>query len=238
MSQVNVYADESCHVGAHSTYMILGAIWCEKDKLDGLNEKIKLIKMRHGISSHREIKWTKVSSAKLDYYKELADFFVAEPSLKFRAVVISKEGLDHQRFGQTEDDFYYKMMFVMLKNIAQKTQEEELKIFLDYKDTWSNGRAVKLADYLQHTAALQGSYKAQPIRSYESAALQLADFLIGAVAYKCRGLATSEAKTELVEYIENVVGQDISRKTPFGIDKFNLFFWEPRVADETSLASQ
>lgn len=228
MSQINVYADETCHVGTHSDTMVLGAVWCSADEVKALNEKVKLIKMRHGVASRREIKWTKVSQAKLDYYKELVDFFMNESQLCFRGIVIPKNELDHQRFDQSQDDFYYKMMFLMLKNIAQKAPVN-LKIYLDYKDTWSNKRAKSLAQYLNNTADLHGKeYEAQPVRSYESAALQLADLLIGAVAYKRRYPGNSTAKAELVRYIEEVVGQDLSSQTPFGVNKFNLFFWEPQ----------
>jgi len=88
-----------------------------------------------------------------------------------------------------------------------------------------------LAEYLSHTTNLhtQG-IAAQPVRSHESVAIQLADLIAGAVMYanKDRTDLDSKAKLELVRYIEERTGQSLGSETPYSVEKFNLFFWEPR----------
>jgi hypothetical protein len=65
-----------------------------------------------------EVKWTKISSAKLDFYLNLVDYFFDDDDLHFRCVLIDKNLLNHGNFGQTHDDWYYKMLFTMLEPIT------------------------------------------------------------------------------------------------------------------------
>ena len=68
-SSYNVYCDESCHLEHDkSKAMSLGAVWCPQNKLREINQRIKEIKARNGISPSTELKWTKVSPAKVQAY--------------------------------------------------------------------------------------------------------------------------------------------------------------------------
>lgn len=103
----NIYCDESCHLenDGHRA-MVLGAIWCPSDKRRELAEAIRAIKIRHGLSGHHELKWTRVSPGKLGLYTDLIDLFFSSPDLRFRALVVPDKGkLDHARHGQTHDTF-------------------------------------------------------------------------------------------------------------------------------------
>ncbi|GAH64596.1 unnamed protein product, partial [marine sediment metagenome] len=93
----NIYCDESCHLEHdHINVMALGAVWCEKDNVPQLASALRSLKMEFGLPSDFEIKWTKVSPAKIDFYKAVIDFFFDEPILRFRGVLIpDKRQLDH-----------------------------------------------------------------------------------------------------------------------------------------------
>lgn len=80
--------------------MVLGAIWCNNTVQDSLKDRMKLIKRQFNIPAHREIKWTKISPAKLDYYRAIINLFFEEENINFRAVVIPKSILRHQDFDQ------------------------------------------------------------------------------------------------------------------------------------------
>lgn len=85
----NVYCDESAHLpNRPQEVMVLGATWCSLDETRRIAEQIRDIKSRHGIHPNQEIKWTKVSPAKLEMFHELVDYFFDEPALRFRAVLI------------------------------------------------------------------------------------------------------------------------------------------------------
>jgi hypothetical protein len=227
---VNIYTDESSHMDDGSTTMVLGATWMSAELAKELADKVKLIKVRNEIPVRREIKWTKVGANKLDYYKELIDLFVSTVGINFRAVVVDKSKLDHDRFNHTRDDFYYIMQYYLVRNIIEKCLGKT-RIYLDYKDTWSGKRSQELSKYLSNTGKLIGKdISAQPIRSHESIALQLADLMSGAVMYanKERDDGSSVAKLELVRHIESRIGQKLNQETPYAVEKFNLFIWKSR----------
>lgn len=229
-STIAVYADESSHLKGQGSTMVIGAIWCEAGYSQEVSGKIALLKRNHDISPHREIKWTKVSHSKIDYYKDLIKLFFEDERLNFRAVVIPTKDLDHDGFHQSPDEFYYKMQYTMLINLIRRNKAN-FKIYLDYKDSWSNVRSKELVKYLQKRRdAGEQSFFAQPIRSYESPLIQLADLLIGAVGAKYNSTVVSDAKKALIETIEQLASQDLTAQSPMGVNKFNIFKWRPKEA--------
>ena len=112
----NYFMDESCHLLHNdSRYMVIGAVACPKKRSANISHKIKCLKLKFGLSADFEIKSTKISPAKFDFYKAVIDLFLSENDLHFRAIIIDKEKLDHQRFSQTHDDFYYKMVYTLFR---------------------------------------------------------------------------------------------------------------------------
>ena len=95
----------------------------------------RTIKEKHGLNSHFEIKWTKVSESKIDFYLELLDYFWKKDDLHYRGLVATgKDKLDHMKYNN--DDYnlwYYKMYFRTLDPIIR--QENEYHILVDIKDT-------------------------------------------------------------------------------------------------------
>ncbi|MBL7191967.1 DUF3800 domain-containing protein, partial [bacterium] len=75
MMEYNIYCDESCQLpNDHQPVMVLGAVWCPKDKAREIAENIRGIKVKHNLLPFFEIKWTKVSPGKADFYLELIDY--------------------------------------------------------------------------------------------------------------------------------------------------------------------
>lgn len=73
MSDYNIYCDESCHLEKdHQKVMVLGAIWCPVLKTKEILDELRDVKIKHGLSNNFELKWTKISPAKIDYYLEVA----------------------------------------------------------------------------------------------------------------------------------------------------------------------
>ena len=231
MTQFNVYCDESCHLeNDHIKAMALGAVWCDKNAVRRISEQIKQLKTAHGLSRQFEIKWTKVSPAKLPFYEALVDLFFESPELHFRGVVIpDKALLNHVKFGQDHDDFYYKMFFTLLKVIF--VPNHQYAIYLDIKDTQSQEMVKGLHDCLcnsQYDFDRQSIQKVQQIRSHEAELLQVADLLIGALSYLHRALDTSEAKQALLRQIKARSGYSLLQNTWYREDKFNLLVWRPQ----------
>lgn len=52
-----------------------GGIICNKIYKNRIKKDIEEIKRKNGIKEKAEIKWNKVSPSKINYYKELIDYF-------------------------------------------------------------------------------------------------------------------------------------------------------------------
>ena len=235
MSEIfNIYCDESCHLeNDRQSAMVLGAVWCPESQRASVARAIRELKAQHGLASSFEIKWTKVSPAKLDFYLALIDLFFSDPRLHFRGIVIpDKSKLDHSMFNQSHDDFYYKMYFQLLKVIFES--DNRYRIYLDIKDTRSQQKVTKLHDYLanaQYDFNKEMVEWIQQVHSQEIEQLQLADVLIGALGYLHRGLQTSTAKQALIERIKVKSGFSLQRSTLPSEKKLNVFVWTPQAVE-------
>jgi hypothetical protein len=211
--------------------MLLGAIWCTKEKKHEICKRISEIKSEFGLSRKFEIKWNKVSPAKKDFYLRLTDYFFDNNDIHFRALIVpDKSDLRHDQFNQTHDDFYYKMYFDLLKVIF--TPSNRYNIYIDMKDTRSQRKVDKLAEVFNTCHRYDFDKKIinriQQIRSHEVELLPLADLLIGAIGYHCRGLQTNLAKLAIIKRIQERSGYSLNSSTLFREDKLNLFFWKSR----------
>ncbi len=224
----NVYCDESCHTQHDlSKVMGLGAVWCLQNKSRDINLQLRNLKVDFGFSPNFEIKWTKVSPARLDFYTALVNYFFENPFLYFRVLVVEdKTKLRHADFQQSHDDWYYKMYFDMLKIII--SPNATYRIYIDIKDTKSAQKAAKLHDVLcnnRYDFSRSIIERLQTVRSHEIELLQLTDLLIGAISYANRGLDTSHAKSSIVQRFRDRSGYRLTQSTLYREDKVNLFYW-------------
>ena len=134
-TEYNVYCDESCHLqNDDSNVMVLGAVWCSKSVKEKVFGRIREIKAKYGFKPDFEIKWSKVSKAKTDFYIDLINYFFDDDHLHFRALVVpDKKALNHEAFNQDHNTFYYKMYFDLLKVIL--SPDCAYNIYIDIKDT-------------------------------------------------------------------------------------------------------
>lgn len=208
--------------------MVIGCILCPDAKKKEANDRIREIKLKNKIKADAEIKWNKVSPSLWSLYMDLINYFFDNSDLHFRAVVIpDKRKLDHNRFYQTHDDFYYKTYFRMLKTILEPGKE--YAIYIDIKDTRSQEKVAKL-----HNVLCNSNYdfnrnmirRIQQIRSHEVELMGLTDLLIGAMSYLHRGLRGSEVKLGLIERLKQRSGYTLLSNTLYRENKFNLFIWK------------
>ena len=226
----NIYLDESCYLENDGiAVMTQGAVWCPEAQARDICIRVRDIKKHHGLKPCSEIKWGKLSPASLECYLAVVDYFLDDDDLHFRGVVIpDKRRLDRGQFGQSQDDWYYSMCFILLEPIVDPTQH--YSIYLDIKDTRSESKRRTLERGLREEK-LDGSgnivRRIQQIRSHESEIMQIADILIGAVAYANRALETSSSKLAVVSRIRERTSFSLLRATWLREPKFNLMFWQP-----------
>ena len=229
MELYNIYCDESCHLeNDKQNAMVSGAVWCPKDKAHEISKRIREIKKEHGLPQEFEIKWTKVSPAKRDFYLALVDYFFDDDDLHFRALIVpDKNKLRHSEFHQTHDDWYYKIYFNMLKVIINP--EHRYRIYLDIKDTRGGRKIKKLHEVLSNEkydfnrSIIEFM---QLVHSHDVQMVQLADLLIGAISYLNRGLKGSSAKEAIIARIKERSGYSLEKSTLYRENKVNLLRWQ------------
>ena len=194
---INIYCDESCHLeNDKQKAMVIGGISCPNSYRHIVYKDIQNIKLKHHLP-YIEIKWTKVSKSKIEFYKELIKYFFNNELLSFRAVVIpDKKQLNHSKHSQTHDEFYYKTYYYLLRKLMNNN--DKLNVYLDIKN-------------IQH------------VRSHENVILQLTDLLIGATSYKNRKLQTSGTKLEIIDFIETLSNQKLNKTSIYSENKFDVF---------------
>src|SRR5690606_15579724 len=153
------------------------------------------------------------------FYRELIDYFF-DTDLRFRAIVVNKEKIDTVKHGGDYDTFYYKMYYQLLNHNINS--EYTYNVYLDIKDTLSARKVNKLKEVLNTKFGVFG--KVQNIRSHETVLLQLADLIIGALAYNLNiDDKKLRAKVELIERIKHHSKQRLDRSSYLNEDKMNLF---------------
>lgn len=231
--RVHIYCDESCHLEHdRQTAMVLAAVSCPAAKRRQIGGTIKALKRQHGIPPSREIKWSQVSPSNLAFYRDLVSLFFDESSLGFRGVVVpDKQALDHDRFDQDHDDFYYKMWWLLLTRMID--DQHVFRIFVDIKDTHSNEKLSKVHEVLCNTHYDFNNDRIESIeavRSHDVLLVQMADVLAGVLSHHFRGIQGSEAKQALIRDVMERSGLSLTRSTPPGARKFNLFVWRAQEA--------
>lgn len=234
MSSVyNIYCDESCHLeNDGQDVMLLGCVWSETSHARKLAVELRKIKESHHVRG--ELKWTRVSRSRLDFFLNVIDWFFGSPDLHFRVLVVkNKAALDHAAFNKSSHDvFYYKMYFSLLNKIISPT--ESYNVYIDIKDTRSKIKVQDLREILcndQYDFTGEMIAKIQQVRSHEVELLQLADFLIGATSYRHRDLHSSDAKLAIINRIEEKKQATLLHSTALSEQKFNVFVFTPRIGE-------
>lgn len=228
--EYNVYCDESCHLISNDCkYMLIGAVYCPKNKVKKVNEYIEHLKENYNISNKIELKWNKVDKKTEKLYLDIINYFFNNDDLKFRVIVIDKTKLDHEKYNQTENEFYHKTYYEMLKYII--IPGNSYNIYPDIKDTNSYYYHQVMLDYLRIKMSDKNKKtikKVQPIRSYEASILQINDILIGALSYYYRNLSGNSVKLNIINEIKKLYQNDFDTSSYYSNTKFNIFIWRSR----------
>lgn len=222
----NVYCDESCHLeNDQKKAMVLGGIFCPKMEVSLINQKMRELKVAHGMT--HEIKWTKVSEQRLPFYKSIVDLFFENKFITFRAVIADKRELDHDKYKQDHNEWYYKMYFVMLEK--KINTGNSYNIYLDIKDTRGARKVRKLHEVLCknfYDFECECIKNIQNVRSHEVELIQMADLFIGMLSSNVNCDATlSSGKSHLLQYFKERCGQSMRRNTPLYCGKVNWLVW-------------
>jgi hypothetical protein len=204
---LEVYVDESSQT--KHRYLVLGAVVVRLISSQIINDIIA--KARLPELPNNEMKWTKVSKAKLPAYKRVVDaFFDRSESIHFHSLFVDTTKQDHKKFNGGDSEIgFNKEVYQLANKVSQLCPNDYFHIYPDYRDTKSTPEELRLI--LNRGAAKRGDPRDWPIRriqfrdSKDVQLLQLVDILIGAIAFQLNGHDkapdASAAKVELAKHV-------------------------------------
>jgi hypothetical protein len=217
-----VYCDESRYDG-QSSHMGIGGLWVPADRKVAAVAGLRAILAEEGLGA--EVKWHKVSRARLDSYRRLVDFFFDNADLAMRVIVVDLQRIDYDRFHNSDPELgFYKFYYEMLEKWL--FPQDEYLLLLDHKHNRDAKRHVELRKVLRNSPGVGTVLDVNPIDSSQTPLAQMADLLTGAVAAAWSGgLAQGSAKQELAAHIAQRSGRIsllIADGSP-AFCKFNIF---------------
>lgn len=191
-----IYCDESREDGR---FMAIGGLWVPRSEKAQISRSFRDLCRERGLNA--EIKWSKVSSARLDDYKALIDFFFQTKPLSFRVIVVDQSKVDLAKFHDGDRELgFYKFYYQMLK--AWITKGNDYLVLLDFKQNKNRNRYGDLRRIVARRAAKTNATLADltVIDSQQSPLAQLCDLLTGSVAASACS-DTRASKLQLADYI-------------------------------------
>lgn len=223
--QFEVYCDEAnpdvlTSEKPHVRHMLIGSLWLPSEIRAALKDEIRALRERH--MAWGEIKWSKASPNKREFYLSLADlFFSRGENLRFRCIVVDHTHLDMALLDNDGELGFYKFYYQLLHHWI--TDFNEYRIFCDIKSNRDPKRLPVLAQCLARANLTSTIDSIQSLPSNEVVLIQLCDLLLGAASSRINDtLRPGTVKTEFVERLEQGLGRQLS-PTLRTEDKFNIF---------------
>lgn len=228
-----IYCDESCHLN-NSLIPVMGfaGIRIPFSKKEKVYASIAKLKSKYNCNG--ELKWTKVSEKNIAFYRAIIDFFCKTKGLEFHSVIIQdKSKLDHEKYNKGKDEiFYYKMYFLLLKNIISRKSDAAYRIFMDIKRKHAALEVNQLKQFLSsklYSETDSNIKKIQTCSSGDVSLIQLTDFLLGALMYANRFEDRNSSKGKIVSYLEEQLDISLKEKTSYSQNKYHIFVFTPET---------
>lgn len=230
-----IYADESS-IGGHRC-LAWGGVWVTEEDEPAVRDGIAEVRRGVGWTRQSEMKWNKVSGAKCHpaYERLIAAFF--EAPVNFACIVVDTQHPGPNRGLDWELDLYKTLYWLLFKRASPARQYE---VVLDERTNREGDRLSVLRDSLNATMRRDHHYAGLCFRdvfarqSHDDDLLQLADVLLGAVAFHQNGWhrkpKASGAKCAAARQIADVVNPHfgVLQHTAAAKTKFNIWRWDPQ----------
>lgn len=202
-------------------FMVIGGVWLRADDRTEFKAAIHALRDKYHVGG--EFKWQKVSPSRVEFYKELAKWFMeAGDRLRFRCIAVEHTKVNLVEYHESDQELgFYKFYYQMLHHWIMDFNE--YAVFCDGKRNRDPSRLHTLRRCLDASNLSSIVRNVQSIRSGESVLIQLADVLTGIAAARLnKSLGNATAKTELVSFLEDRLGRRIGH-TYRAEQKFNVF---------------
>ena len=207
MPWYHLYVDES---SLNHRYLVIGGISFTPRREEILASRIRSFRDNTGM--YGELKWRKVSRAKLREYCEFVDIFFNDRYPRFRCIVIDTRG-KIWRLWREEDrrTAFYKAYYILLKG-HMSFLDFRYRVFCDKVGGVKSEQEFQklryfINRYLGYPKWNRSSYISSItlVDSKECSFIQLVDILVGSVAAAWNKQITSKAKLTLLQHICNRV---------------------------------
>jgi len=218
-----IYCDESCWEALYDknshNFAVIGGIWIPAEKRHEIKACFSNLKNKYCL--HGEMKWNHICPKSVEMYREVINMFFDDEQIRFRAICIKAEEVNHERFNSGNGELgFYKFYFQLIHHWM--IMDNSYQVFVDYKINGYQHRVQELGTILNNASIAQLT-QIQSLPSEESVLIQLADVLTGAVASAFNSQKSlSWAKQSIRELIEKRLGHRI-KGTSAGEAKFNVF---------------
>lgn len=191
MDIIKIYADESSQ-NAHR-HLAMGACVAGRADAERIFQAFTAGRSRHGLLGG-ELKWAKVSKAKLGCYIAMCDILfdlIERDVVHFHALTLDTSTIDHKTHseGNAEIGFNKLIYQLLLHKFGRRYgAASNIQVHLDNRTHNENPNAM--TDMLNAALARDWNILSKPFQSVQFAnskdhdLLQFADILIGAIAYR------------------------------------------------------
>lgn len=222
----DIYCDEAMpdlftSANPRAQYLMIGGLWLPSKIRNEAKKKIQAL--RHEHNTWGEIKWTKVSNNKLDFYLALIDLFMGYGmDMRFRCIAVDREQVNMGLHANDGELGFYKFYYQLLHHWI--LDRNEYHVFCDTKSNRDLNRLKDLKRCLGYANLSSSVTNVQALPSRQVSLIQLCDLLLGAASSRLNGtLNEGTAKEVIVKRLESRL--DIHSIGPTGksAEKYNVF---------------
>ncbi|WGZ94959.1 MAG: DUF3800 domain-containing protein [Candidatus Thiothrix putei] len=201
-------------------FLMIGSLWLPASLREEIKERIWQLREKH--NAWGEIKWRKISYAKLEFYKEIIDLYESYgEQLRFRCIAIDHKDFNDRLHKQDNELGFYKFYYQVLHHWI--LDFNSYRVFCDVKTNRDLKRLETLKACLRNANLNSQIQDVQALPSKQVVLIQLADLLLGmASARMNHTLRQGSAKEALVLYLEQKLNRPLAA-TYRSEHKFNTF---------------
>lgn len=204
-----------------SRYLMIGSLWLPAEMREEVKARIATLRVRHAVFG--EMKWTKISPSRQQFYEELVDVFMSfGMDMRFRCIAVDREQVNlslHQNDGELGFyKFYYQLLHHWILDF------NEYRFFCDLKTNRNRERLQDLRRCLYYSNLSATITDIQSLPSAELVLLQLCDVLLGVASSRINEtLGVGTAKEAVVRRLEERLNRRQIIPTSRTEEKFNVF---------------
>ncbi|HJW57573.1 MAG TPA: DUF3800 domain-containing protein [Burkholderiaceae bacterium] len=234
---IDIYADESCK--ENHRHLILGGVAIQTENVPNVLTSLK--EVRDKFNTHGEVKWTKASKSKLDFYKAFINVFFdlnRKNEASFHCLTVDTGTFNHHAFNQGNAEIgFNKLIYQLLLHRFGVRYGEKFRIYV-YLDKRNTSQQPDMLRPMLNSALKRKSIGTYPFKrltfqdSKSSDIIQLNDLLIGAIGFRKNGHHLAEnCSAHKLQLAQHILKQAVEIQHPIRInsrdaDKFSVWNFE------------